>query len=301
MSEPSSRFQLPPGSWFTVLACLVDCFPGIDAATWHDRFRRERVLDDNGIPIAMDAPYRVGLQVRYFREVADEPAVPFDIDIVHRDDDLVVVDKPHFLATMPAGRFVEQTVSRRLARVLGQDGLVPLHRLDRLTAGLVMFSARAANRDAYLALFRQRRVHKHYEAVAAPLPEQAFPATCHARLVPGEPFFRMRDVPGEANSETRIDVLDRGSAYWHYALAPLTGRKHQLRVQMATLGAPVLHDPWYPELRADADDFARPMQLLARELAFVDPISGLQRRFVSERTLSWAAKLDGLPSRNPWP
>lgn len=295
MSEPYSRFQLPPGPWATVLACLVDNFTGIDEATWRSRFRRERVLDAAGVPLAVHAPYRAGMDIRYFREVLQEPAVPFEMTILHVDDDLVVIDKPHFLATMPAGRFVEQTVSWRLARELGRNDLVPLHRLDRLTAGLVMFSARAASRDAYLALFRERQVRKRYEAVAAPLPCRTFPLTRHTRLAPGEPFFRMAEVDGEPNSETRIDVIDRGAAHWHYSLEPRSGRKHQLRVQMAGLGAPVANDPWYPALAAESDDFSRPLQLLARELCFRDPISGHQRRFASARHLAMAVKLADLP------
>jgi tRNA pseudouridine32 synthase/23S rRNA pseudouridine746 synthase len=296
MPDAFSRFQLPPGPWPTVLACLVASFPAVAEATWRSRFDRGRVQDAAGAPLAADAPFVAGREIRYYREVANEPVVPFDAVILHRDDDLVVVDKPHFLATMPAGRFLEQTVLRRLERELGCSGLVPLHRLDRLTAGVLMFSPRPASRDAYLALFRDRRVAKRYEAIAAPLPALDFPRTVQGRLVRGEPFFRMQVVPGEPNSATTIGVLARGTRYWHYDLAPHSGRKHQLRVQMASLGAGIAGDPWYPDLDDAADDFNRPLQLLARELRFADPLTGVERIFRSGRTLALAAKLDGPPS-----
>ena len=163
---------------------------------------------------------------------------------------------------------------------------MPLHRLDRDTAGLVLFSTNPDTRAMYQALFRERRIHKRYEALAPPLPHVEFPHTRTTRLVAGEPFFRMHEVDGAPNSETRIDVIARGDALWRYALAPVTGRKHQLRVHMAALGAPIAGDPLYPHVHHRAKgDFADPLQLLAKHIAFVDPLSGLERRFESERHL----------------
>jgi tRNA pseudouridine32 synthase/23S rRNA pseudouridine746 synthase len=177
-------------------------------------------------------------------------------------------------------------VLARLVRTLGNNRLVPLHRIDRHTAGLVMFSANPDSRDAYQSLFRQRRISKDYEAWAAPLPELSFPLVRRSRIAAGEPFFRMHEVPGEPNSETHIDVIERHDAHWRYALQPVTGKKHQLRVHMAALGAPILHDPFYPDLpEPRPDDHARPLQLLARRLSFVDPLSGEHREFASELTL----------------
>jgi len=288
MSVPpaASTVHLPQGSWGTVLDGLCALFPRIERSVWQDRFARGRVLDEAGQPLGVDTPYRVGLCVRYFREVAQEAPIPFHETLLHVDAHLVVVDKPHFLPVTPAGGFVEQTVLARLIRTLGNSDLVPLHRIDRHTAGLVMFSADPASRDAYQALFRQRRINKHYEAWAAPLPGLAFPHVRRSRIAAGEPFFRMHEVAGEPNSETRIDVLERHREHWRYGLEPVTGKKHQLRVHMAALGAPILHDPFYPELpEPQPDDHARPLQLLARRLHFVDPISGMPRDFVSELAL----------------
>ena len=278
----ASRVQLPPGSWHTVLDCLCERFPAITREVWLDRFARGKVLDAGGVPLAVDAPYRLGAEIRYFREVANEATIPFEETVLHVDAHLVVADKPHFLPVTPAGGYVRETLLARLVQRLGNPDLVPLHRIDRETAGLVLFSANPATRDAYQSLFRHRRIHKRYEAIAAALPGLAFPRVHASRLEEGEPFFRMREVEGVANSETRIDVIERAGEAWRYALEPVTGRKHQLRVHMAALGAPIRNDRLYPQLTPAADDdYTRPLQLLARSLVFADPLSGVERRFES--------------------
>lgn len=257
-------------------------FPAIPRETWLDRFARGLVIDAHGTALAPDAPYRVGMEIRYFREVPDEAEIPFRERLLHADAHLVVADKPHFLPVAPTGRYVRETLLTRLAARLGNPDLVPLHRIDRDTAGLVLFSADRRTRDAYLAMFRLHAIRKRYEALAPALPALAFPLTRATRLAPGEPFFRMRETEGAPNSETRIDVIERTGDEWRYALEPITGRKHQLRVHMAGLGAPIRNDPWYPDLAPlPQDDHSRPLKLLARWLAFVDPLSGEERRFES--------------------
>lgn len=281
-----STVHLPEGDWATALDGLCACFPRIARAQWLDRVRRGRVLDAHGSPIDEHTLARAGMKLRYFREVENEPAIPGKEVVLHADEHLVVVDKPHFLPVVPAGGYVRQTLLARLVLRLGNPALVPLHRLDRDTAGLVLFSAKPATRDAYLSLFRDRRIVKRYEALAAPLPELAFPHVHRSRLAAGEPFFRMREAEGQANSETRMDVIERGPRLWRYALEPHTGRKHQLRVHMAALGAPICNDRFYPQLQEPgADDFSRPLQLLARGLAFADPLSGQAREFQSALSL----------------
>jgi tRNA pseudouridine32 synthase / 23S rRNA pseudouridine746 synthase len=287
----ASAVVLPAGAWRTLLDFLCERFANIERGIWVDRFARGRVLDESGTPLDVAQEYRAGTRIRYFREVDAEPSVPFPEIILHIDEDLVVVDKPHFLPVMPSGPYVEETLQARLVRRLGNPQLTPLHRIDRLTAGLVLFSSSAVTRSAYQRLFAERRIEKFYEAIAPALPLGGFPLRRATRLTADEQvFFRMCEAAGDANSETAIDVRERGGKFWRYALQPVTGRKHQLRVHMAGLGAPICNDPWYPTLSAQApDDYRRPLQLLAKGLAFIDPVSGRPRYFESGRKLDFAA------------
>lgn len=286
MTTPS-RLQLPPGNWVSLLEGLCARFPRIDRLQWESRFARGRVQDAQGRALAADMPWQVGLEIRYFREVADEPVIPFVETILHHDAHLLVADKPHFLPTAPAGAFVRETLLARLIERTGNADLVPLHRLDRLTAGLVLFSTQPETRDAYQRLFRERRIEKTYEALAPALPDLRFPLERHSRLQPGEPFFRMVEGPGEPNARTRIEVIDAHGPVWRYRLVPESGRKHQLRVHMAALGAPILGDGFYPQLQdRPQGEGEPPLQLLAQALAFDDPLTGQRRSFRSARTLS---------------
>jgi len=283
----ASTVHLPVGEWATVLDALCAHFVRVGRAQWLDRIERGRVLDAQGRAITPQTPYRAGLRIHYYREVAHEAPMPGMETVLHADAHLVVADKPHYLPVTPAGGFVEQTLLRRLIRRLDNPHLVPLHRIDRATAGLVLFSANPASRAAYQALFRERRIDKLYHALAPGLPQLSFPQQRRSRIVAGEPFFRMREADGEPNSETVIEVIDRKADIWRYALRPVTGKKHQLRLHMAALGAPILHDTLYPELATAADDdHRRPLQLLARNLAFDDPLSGERRHFQSALELT---------------
>lgn len=276
----ASTLQLPPGPWTTLLDALCAHFPAVSREAWLERFARGRVLGTDGHAIAPDASPRVGLELHYYREVADEPRIPFDETVLHHDEHLLVADKPHFLPVTPSGAYVHETLLARLVRRTGNPDLVPLHRIDRETAGLVLFSTNPATRAAYQALFRERRIEKCYEAIAPALPGLAFPLVRRSRIVRGEPFFRMREIDGEPNSETYVDVIERGDHWWRYALQPITGRKHQLRVHLAALGAPIRNDPLYPEVRhREVGDFEAPLRLVATTLAFVDPMGGQPRRF----------------------
>ncbi|MEO7064862.1 MAG: pseudouridine synthase [Dokdonella sp.] len=287
----ASAVQLPPGTWATVLDCLCAQFPAIAREQWLSRIERAHVLDAAGVPIDAHTAYRVGLSIFYYREVAAETIIPFPEAVLHIDEHLVVADKPHFLPVTPAGAYVEETLLARLIRRLGNPDLVPLHRIDRGTAGLVLFSADRASRSRYQALFRTRAMVKRYEALAPALPQFTFPLTRISRLERGEPFFRMREVEGEPNAETRIEVIAREAHHWRYGLYPVSGRKHQLRVHMAALGAPILNDDFYPALASAGaherrcDDYSKPLQLLAASLSFIDPLSGLDRHFESRMTL----------------
>jgi tRNA pseudouridine32 synthase/23S rRNA pseudouridine746 synthase len=278
----ASTLQLPPGNWPTVLDCLCERFPAVARSQWRERMARGRVVDSAGRWVTPETPYRVGLEVHYYREDPDEPPIPIDEVVLHADADLLVADKPHFLPVAPTGAHVHKTLLGRLVRRTGNHALAPLHRIDRETAGLVLFSTNPHSRARYQALFRERRIEKRYEAIAPALPGVEFPCTHSSRMVAGEPFFRMQEIEGPANSETRIDVVARGDGRWRYALTPLTGRKHQLRVHMAALGAPIANDVLYPSLRHRATgDYSAPLQLLAKRLSFIDPLSGVERSFSS--------------------
>lgn len=283
----ASTVCLPPGNWTCVLDCLCDHFKAISREQWLDRIARGRVLGADGQPVMADHPYRQGLRIHYFREVPNEKPIPVLESILHLDEHLVVADKPHFLPVTPTGEYVEETLLRRLIRRLDNPHLVPLHRIDRHTAGLVLFSANPESRSAYQQLFPTRQIDKQYQAIAPALPEVQFPLVHKSRMASGEPFFRMQEVPGVSNSETQAEVLEKNGELWRYGLSPVTGKTHQLRVHMAALGAPICNDPFYPNVVADQDDYARPLKLLARSLRFKDPRTGEERYFESRLTLDW--------------
>ena len=282
----ASTLVLPPGNWACLLDFLQAHFAGISAEAWRLRLQRGDVLDEDGDVLAVDHVYRAGSVIHYYRELESEAPIPFEADVIYRDEHLLIADKPHFLPVVPAGRFLQQTLLVRLKRAFNLDDLVPLHRIDRGTAGLVAFSLNPQTRAQYQALFPKREIRKGYEALAPALPASQFPLTRRSRMVEGEPFFRMREIEGTPNTETRIELLETRGSLNLYSLEPVTGKKHQLRVHLAALGAPIVNDAFYPDLQPDIeDDFSRPLKLLARSLAFTDPVSGAARRFESRRQL----------------
>jgi len=283
-APPRSRCVLGTGPWRTLHEALCARFPNVPGDEWQARLAAGAVVGEDGRRFGVDAPFSAGLVIFYTRSVPHEVEIPGDVLIVHADTQIIVADKPAGLPVMPTGPWVRQTLQWRVLAALGLEDAVPLHRLDRDTAGLVLLSVDPGSRAAYQALFRERRIRKVYEALGRPLPGRTMPFVHRSRLEPGEPFFRMRETDGEPNAETYVDVLERGSTAWRYRLEPVTGRKHQLRVQMAGLGAPLLGDALYPEIRPDAG----PLALLARALEFRDPITGLARRFESQRSLAAA-------------
>lgn len=281
-----SYIWLPDGPWPLVLTFLEQRFPDVAPAVWRSRMSRGEVVDDGGMRVGPDSPYRRGACIFYYRELDGETPIPFEERILYQDDQLLVADKPHFLPVIPSGRFLHETLLVRLKRKTGLAHLTPIHRLDRETAGVIVFSANPATRGAYQSLFQQRAVEKIYEAVAPTLPGVNFPLTYRSRMIGGTPFFRMEEAAGEPNSETRIEILEPRGAVTLYRLRPLTGKKHQLRVHLAALGMPILNDAFYPiALPCKGDDVSRPLQLLARSISFRDPMTGQERRFESVRRI----------------
>ena len=279
---------LPAGNWPTITDFLLERFPAIARGVWLARMAAGEVVDEHGEPVTATRPYRGHIRVYYYRALPDEPRVPFEAKVLFQDAHLVLADKPHFLPVTPSGHYLQETLLVRLKNLLGMDALSPIHRIDRETAGLVLFCVQPAERNAYQALFRDKAVNKHYEAIAPWRAEVNLPLVRCSRIVEDEPFFRQREVDGPANSETQIDVLEVRGARALYALSPVTGKKHQLRVHMNALGLPIVGDRMYPPVAHTPDDnFSQPLQLLAQSIEFTDPVTGQLRRFDSELALRW--------------
>jgi tRNA pseudouridine32 synthase / 23S rRNA pseudouridine746 synthase len=239
------------------------------------------VVDADGTPVDDATVLPAGASVYLYRELPDEVPVPFEIPVLHRDDDIVVVDKPHFLSTMPRGRHVAQTALVRLRRELQLPELSPAHRLDRLTAGVLLFTARREVRGAYQTLFSRGLVAKTYLARAAVNPDLELPRVVSSRIIKRRGHLQAVCEPGAPNAETRVELLSPDGLY---RLTPRTGRTHQLRLHMASLGIPIEGDPLYPNIiDVAADDFSRPLRLLAQRIEFADPLNGVRREFASRR------------------
>lgn len=241
------------------------------------------VVEADGTPVDETTVLPQGAGVYLYRDLPDEVPVPFGIPVLYRDDDIVVVDKPHFLATMPRGRHVAQTALVRLRRELDLPELSPAHRLDRLAAGVLLFTTRRELRGAYQTLFARGEVRKTYRARAAVNPGIELPRVLRSRIIKRRGCLQAREEAGEPNAETLVELIAPDG---RYRLTPRTGRTHQLRVHMASLGLPIFGDPLYPKVvEVAADDFSAPLQLLAHCLEFDDPLSGERRRFVSRYRL----------------
>lgn len=272
-----------------MLRFLCERFPDVSEQSWSARLARGEVVDAQGTPLAADSHVRQGMRIWYYREL-DEPEtpVPFAEQVLFRDEHILVADKPHFLPTIPTGRFLHETLLVRLKKRFDLPHLTPIHRLDRETAGVVIFSHNPDTRGKYQSMFQKRVVRKTYEALAGPLEGRSFPFTYRSRMVDGDKFFVMREEAGEPNSETLVEQVERRGDVVRYRLHPHTGRKHQLRLHMASLGAPILNDAFYPvALPCKGDDYSAPLKLLARSISFEDPLSGQVRQFASERELAW--------------
>nr|WP_315495291.1 pseudouridine synthase [uncultured Rhodoferax sp.] len=282
----ASSVVLPDGPWSTVLEFLVQRFPGITHAQWLQRLQDGDVVDEQGLVLTPHSSYTPKRRLYYYRALAAEPPIPFDEVVLWQDEHLLVVDKPHFLPVVPSGKYLQETVLVRLKNRLGLHDLVPIHRIDRDTAGLVLFSINPTTRDAYHALFRERVVDKTYECIAPANPALPWPIHRESRIAVSSHFMQQTEVDGPVNAITDITPIETLGPWARYQLQPLTGQRHQLRVHMHALGLPILFDGMYPTLTPeDATDYARPLQLLAQRIAFTDPLSGEARQFESQRTL----------------
>lgn len=295
-----SCVALPHGLWATMLDFLAERIPAVPREDWARRMSQGEVVDAQGQPVAPQAPFRAHTKLYYWRSLPFEHKVPFDEAVVFQDDYLVVAYKPHFLPVTPKGRYLQETLLVRLKRKLGIDTLVPMHRIDRETAGLVAFTIQPHTRNAYQSLFRDKTITKTYEAIAPLNPAVSLPLRYQSRLEESDRFMAMHEVEGPANADTHIELIESASGLGRFRLSPITGQKHQLRAHMSALGMPILGDQIYPELLPAlppevAPDFSQPLQLLAQSLSFVDPVTGQQRQFHCGRSLNLQAAIRAWP------
>lgn len=287
----SSRVYLPASeSYPTLLDFFIANFPHIEPSEWSARFSEGLVMTVDGQPVAASDAYQPNAHLLYFRRLAREPEIPFEEEILYQDEHILVADKPHFLPVTPSGLYLHQTLLNRLKKKTGLQHLSPIHRIDRDTAGLVIFCIQPNERAHYQNLFRDRAVTKVYEVVA-PYSEELsakLPMVYQSRLEESEHFLQMREVAGEPNADTYIELIEVVKPWAKYRLTPGSGKKHQLRCHLNALGIAIKFDQIYPVLTPYQEydlDFSKPLQLLAKEIAFVDPVIGENRSFVSRREI----------------
>jgi len=279
----------------TVLDFLIMRFPRISPDTWLQRIQDGKIQWEDTTSIDQDTPYTPHGCILYYREVEQEPIIPFHETILYQDDNLLVADKPHFLPVTPNGIYVNQCLLYRLREQTGIRELTPIHRIDRWTAGIVMFSTTPKVRSIYQRMFAHGKVDKLYHGIArlstsknglAAVPGQEW--LVENRIVEGSPRFRMTVVPGGINARSQIRCIDTKSDKGLFHLHPLTGKTHQLRLHMSGIGMPLLNERYYPELKPQTpDDLDQPLQLLAKELEFIDPVTSEPRLFRSPQELTW--------------
>ena len=277
---------LPAHHAAPLLDRLAAHLPVVGRDEWLARMLAGDVVDALGLPARPEQVVKGSVRLFYYRHLPNEPELPFEHEVLYQDERLLVVDKPHFMPVTPTGRYVQQSLLVRLKRQLGLPDLSPLHRIDRDTAGLVLFSVQPRTRGAYQALFRERSMAKTYDAVAPWNADIPFPREHRSRMEESPQFFRMQEVSGEPNSHTHMAVQAVQGPWALYRLEPISGKRHQLRVHMAALGLGLLGDGLYPEVHdVPEGNFSRPLRLLAQQIAFTDPVTGQARCFHSQRCL----------------
>jgi len=287
----ASRVYLPADqTHLNLLAFFITQFPHITEVEWVDRFQEGLILNQEGHAFSASDPYLPNTHLIYFRRLAREPQIPFEEQILYQDEHILVADKPHFLPVTPSGLYLHQTLLNRLKKKTGIQTLSPIHRIDRDTAGLVIFSVKPDERAQYQNLFRDRAVKKFYEAIApySEELEQQLPITYQSRLEESEHFLQMQEVDGEPNSDTFIELIQIERPWAKYLLSPGSGKKHQLRCHLNALGIPIKDDQIYPNLTPYQEydlDFSKSLQLLACGIEFQDPITGELRSFKSLQKL----------------
>lgn len=271
----------------SILEFFKTRFPGIETKIWEARINSGKVITEKGDPISIAMPYESLKKLHYFREVEKEPIIPFTEKIVFCNDELLVACKPHFLPVTPGGPHVNECLLHRLKKRTGNKALSPINRIDRGTAGLVLFSMNKKTRGRYQEMFMKGEVKKTYNAITKySYGQEKKSWHIENRIVKGDPWFRMRTVPGRPNAISKISLVNSKGNKALFQLTPVTGKKHQLRLHLSELGFPILNDRYYPELLPEENkDFKAPLQLLARRIQFRDPVSAIFVTYESERRL----------------
>ena len=271
----------------TVYQYLCQQFGHIESAEWQQRFNDGLIYDALGRILNLNSEYIENSHVFYYRFLAHEIQVPFEHEILFENEHLLVIDKPHFLTISPTGQYVQETLLVRLKKQSGNEFLTPIHRLDRETAGVVLFSKQPSTRAIYQEMFAQRQVNKTYHAIAPFHADLTFPCHTRYRMEKGEPFYTMQVVEGQINSQTEIDLIEHDAVWGKYQLKPITGKQHQLRVHLNSLGIAIKNDPFYPVVQHKReDDFSAPLQLLAKHIRFNDPVTFQDMQFSSNFELT---------------
>ena len=280
LAETAQRFN-------TIFEYLYKQFPHIAVKEWQQRFNDQLIFDLKGNVLTLESAFQANTHIYYYRFLAHEISVPFQEKILFENEDLLVVDKPHFLTMSPTGQYVQETLLVRLKKTTNNSDLTPIHRLDRETAGVVLFSKKPSSRGIYQQLFAEKKVQKIYHAIAPYRAYLTLPCTVELRMEKGEPFYTMQIINGLVNSSTEINQLEHNKSWAKYQLKPLTGKQHQLRVHLNYLNIPIQNDPFYPQvIHKAAADFSAPLQLLAKEIYFLDPITQHPLHFCSDQELT---------------
>lgn len=296
----ASQLFLPPihqiacaNNDYTVLDYLCHSFHHLDKAQIIKKFEDGLIfakINNGFLPLSINDYYKdyQNTHIYYYRFIEHEVIVPFEHKIIYENDCFVVVDKPHFLTMSPSGNYVSQTLLTRLKQQLNNPDLTPIHRLDKDTAGLVLFCKNKKHRGAYQSLFADQKIKKHYHAIAKYDADLLFPMTLNLYMTRGNPFYTMMIQDNhKPNSCTHIEILEHNKNYAKYQLTPITGKLHQLRVHLNYLNIPIKNDAYYPTVRHKSmDDFSNPLQLLAKHIEFIDPICNRLYCFDSEQVLN---------------
>lgn len=302
MKQPDHRAfsRAPIPSYITLpnlkppLPSLLDFFdkrfPFVGRDVWRHRLEAGKISDESGNSVGINTPFKVNARLVYFREVTHEPSIPFNESVLFQNQSFLIADKPHFLPVTPSGNYVNECLLHRLIRTTGIHDLTPIHRLDRETAGLVLFSCSKQNRKAYFELFQQGNIYKSYEAIASPPyhPNQTV-WQIESRIEQGEPRIRYRNTEGDINARSRIHLIERRGQLAKFKLVPITGKTHQLRLHLGLIGSHIVGDRLYPNFQSPdlISDYSNPLQLLAKRLSFYDPVSLETFSFNSRIKLNW--------------